>query len=363
MSVHSITAAEAIARLASFSTVVDARSEDEWAEDHLPQALNWPSLHNDERARIGTLYKQVSPFEARKLGAAWVARNIAAHIEREVLDKPRNWQPLIYCWRGGLRSNSLALVLGQIGFRVHLLEGGYKAFRGALLEDLPCHARRLDFRVVCGPTGSGKTRLLHALDSADAQVLDLEALANHRSSVLGALPGLAQPSQKRFDTLIWEALRHFDATRPVFVEAESRKVGNLSVPESLMTAMRASPCVRLDLADDERVALLLEDYAFFTKDTEYFCQRLDALTQLRGKALVETWKAMVRAGNLEPVVRGLLKCHYDPGYTNSTSRNFTLFAQAAPLVARDRSMDAMHALARELIQSAAETPPSSPARE
>jgi tRNA 2-selenouridine synthase len=353
VSLHPLPAAEALARLASFSAIIDARSEGEHAEDHLPGAINWPSLNNAERIRVGTLYKQVSPFEAQKIGAALVARNIAGHIEREVMDKPKSWQPLIYCWRGGKRSNSLALILGQIGFKVFLLEGGYKAFRAAMLSDLPVQVARLEFRVICGPTGSGKTRLLQALVEAGAQVLDLEALASHRSSVLGVIPGQPQPTQKRFDTLVWDALRHFDPARPVFVEAESKKVGNLTVPESLILAMRASPCLLLQLTDDERVALLLEDYAFFANDAEFFCQRLDALTTLRGKAVVEGWKALVRAGDVKPVVRELLFKHYDPGYATSTRRNFIKFDQAGEWVARDRSMQAMRELARELVKTPA----------
>ena len=206
MSVHRIDAGAALAQLGAFSAVIDARSESEWAHDHLPGALNWPSLHDDERARVGTMYKQVSPFEAQKLGAALVARNIAAHIEREVMDKPKNWQPLLYCWRGGQRSGALGLILGQIGFRVQVIEGGYKAFRRAMLADLPARVQRLQYRVVCGPTGSGKTRLLHALHAAGAQVLDLEALASHRASVLGLIPGHPQPSQKRFEMLVWDTL-------------------------------------------------------------------------------------------------------------------------------------------------------------
>mgnify|MGYP000352468853 CR=1 FL=1 len=193
MSVRALPAAEAIERLAEFSAVIDARSEDEFALDHLPGAINWPSLNNEERKRVGTMYVQVSPFEAQKHGAALVAANIARHIEREVLDKPRHWQPLVYCWRGGKRSGSLALVLGQIGFRVTLVEGGYKAFRGAVLAQLPQLTQSLRYRVVCGLTGAGKTRLLQALDAAGAQVLDLEGLASHRSSVLGVLPGQPQP--------------------------------------------------------------------------------------------------------------------------------------------------------------------------
>jgi tRNA 2-selenouridine synthase len=351
MSVKPIAAAEAIARLGAFDAVIDARSEGEFAEDHLPGAVNWPSLHDAERHEVGTLYKQVSPFDARKRGAALVAANISRHIARDVMDKPKGWKPLVYCWRGGQRSGSLSLVLGQIGFQVHVVEGGYKAFRGALLEQLPALAQRLQYRVVCGPTGSGKTRLLQALDAAGAQVLDLEALASHRSSVLGLIPGQPQPTQKRFDTLVWEKLRGFDPARPVYVESESKKVGNVAVPESLMAAMRASPCLRLDLPDEERVRLLLEDYEFFSRDTDLFCARLDALVQIRGREQVQAWQQQVRAGDVETVVRELLVKHYDPGYASSTQRNFKGFGEARVVAPQDRTPAAMAALAQELAAS------------
>jgi tRNA 2-selenouridine synthase len=350
VSVHSVPAAEAIERLDEFGAIIDARSEGEYAEDHLPGALNWPSLNDEERKLIGTLYKQVSPFEAQKRGAALVAANIARHIEREVIDKPRSWQPLAYCWRGGKRSGSLALVLGQIGFKVSVIEGGYKAFRSAVLAALPELAARLEYRVICGPTGSGKTRLLHALAQAGAQVLDLEALASHRSSVLGMIPGQPQPTPKRFDTLVWDELRRFDPARPVFVESESRKVGNLAVADALIERMRDSPCLRLELPDDERVALLLEDYDFFVKDQKLFCERLDALIQLRGKAVVEAWQAQVAAGEIEAVVRELLLKHYDPGYASSIARNFKHYADAKTIAPADRSPAAMAELAREILR-------------
>ncbi len=351
MSVRPIAAADAMARLAEFDAVIDARSEAEYAEDRLPGAINWPSLDNAQRHEVGTLYKQVSPFDARKRGAALVAANIARHIERDVMDKPRGWKPLVYCWRGGQRSGSLSLVLGQIGFQVHIVEGGYKAFRAALLAQLPELVARLQYRVVCGPTGSGKTRLLQALEAAGAQVLDLEGLASHRSSVLGIIPGQPQPAQKRFDTLVWEKLRGFDPARPVYVESESRKVGNLAVPAPLIEAMRASPCLRVDLPDDERVKLLLEDYDFFSRDTELFCQRLSALAQLRGNEQVQAWQQQVRSGDIESVVRELLLKHYDPGYASSTQRNFRQFAEARVLAPRDRSPEAMAEVARELVAS------------
>ncbi len=351
MPVHTLSADLAVGRLAEFHSVIDARTEDEYALDHVPGALNWPTLNNAERITIGTMYKQVSPFEARKRGAALSARNIAAHIEREVTDKPRDWKPLLYCWRGGNRSGALATILSAIGFQVTLIEGGYKAWRAALVDSLPTLARRLDYRVVCGPTGSGKTRLLHALSARGAQILDLEALACHRSSVLGQIPGQPQPSQKRFDSLVWDALRGFDPSRVVYVESESKKVGNVRVPDALMEQMRASPCIDLRLRDEERVALLLEDYAYYVSDPAAFCERLKALTELRGKETVSGWVDKVQGGQTADVVLELLKLHYDPTYSQSMARNFSEFPRALPCELADRSLSALSEAARNIIAS------------
>jgi len=351
VTVRVIPATEAAARLAEFSQVIDARSESEYAEDRLPGAVNWPSLNDEERALVGTIYKQVSPFEARKRGAGLVVANISRHIAREVIDKPREWQPLVYCWRGGKRSGVLADLLDQIGFKVTLVQGGYKAFRSAVLADLPVLAQRLQYRVVCGLTGSGKTRLLQALAARGAQVLDLEGLAQHRGSVLGLMPGETQPSQKQFDMRVWEKLRQFDPARPVYVESESKKVGNVTVPEALILAMRASPCLRVDLPMDERVELLLEDYDWFVRDPEFFCARLQALVELRGAAVVEDWHDKVRAGRFREVFRDLLERHYDPGYSTSIRRNFQQFGDARPLVPADRTMAAMDEVARQLLEA------------
>ncbi len=351
MSLTLLPATDALRQLDSFDLIIDARSEGEYAEDHLPGAVNWPTLNDEERKAVGTTYKQINAFEAKKRGAALAARNISTHIERDVIDKPKDWKPLLYCWRGGKRSGSLALVLDQIGFRVTLVEGGYKAFRAAVVEDIPRLAPQFDWRVICGTTGSGKTRLLQALHKAGAQVLDLEALANHRSSVLGAIPGLAQPTQKHFDTRIWHALGQLDPTRPVFVESESKKVGNVAVPTALIDAMRAGMCLNLMLPDAERVALLMEDYDFFVRDTEAFCERLDALTPMRGKAVVEDWQSQVRAGQIEPVVQALLTLHYDPVYIASMARNFKHYGAAQLIAPYARSTAAMDQLASEIVSS------------
>lgn len=348
MSLERISAEHVLTKLDHFSHVIDARSEAEYAEDHLPGAINWPSLHDAERQLVGSQYKQINAFEAKKLGAALVAKNIAAHIEREVLDKPKDWQPLLYCWRGGKRSGSLALILDQIGFKVTLVEGGYKAFRAALVHDLATLANRFSYRVVCGTTGSGKTRLLQALAAKGAQVLDLEALAKHRSSVLGVIPGSPQPSQKAYDTLIWAALRQFDVSQPVYIESESKKVGNVVVPEGLIAAMRRAPCLQIELPEDERVALLLEDYDFFVRDIAFFCDRLDALTQARGKETVLDWQTRSRSGDIAGVVRELLRKHYDPVYLQSMKRNFKQYDHATVLRPKGYTLEAFQHLAMSL---------------
>jgi tRNA 2-selenouridine synthase len=240
------------------------------------------------------------------------------------------------------------MVLGQIGFQVTVLEGGYKAFRAAMLAWLDQQMGSFRFVVVCGTTGSGKTRLLHALHRQGAQVLDLEDLAQHRSSVLGAIPGQAQPSQKGFDTLVWNALRGFDPERPVFVESESKKVGNVAIHLGLLEAMRASACVFIELPLPERVALLLEDYTYFLGNPAHFCLRLEALTAQRGKATVQAWQDAVKQGDFASVVRSLLTDHYDPVYLQSMERNFVQYAQAQRLDLSDRGVLAMRQAAAGL---------------
>jgi tRNA 2-selenouridine synthase len=244
----------------------------------------------------------------------------------------------------------LSLILDQIGLRTTLIEGGYKAFRAAMLQDLDRIFELIQFRVVCGTTGSGKTRLLHALQRSGAQVLDLEGLASHRSSVLGAVPGHPQPTQKRFDTLLWDTVRKFKPTMPVYIECESKKVGNLSLPTKLVQLMRASPCMNVVLPWEQRIALLLEDYDYLVTNPDYFCSRLTILTEFRGKVVVESWKNQVRQGAFAEVFGELLKLHYDPGYLNSIGRNFSQFANAQEVRPTDRSAQAMDVAAQELLR-------------
>ena len=349
MGLKRITAADALARIDSFDAVIDARSESEYAEDRLPGAVNWPSLNDAERHSVGTDYKQTSPFEARKQGAVLVARNIARHVETHLMQQQRDWKPLVYCWRGGQRSGALATVLDQIGFGVSVLDGGYRAFRRLVIDDLETLPAPLHWRVICGRTGSAKSHLLQALQAQGAQALDLEALACHKGSVLGPLPGQPQPGQKRFETLLWQALRAFDAARPVYIEGESRTIGRLRVPEPLLQALRAAPCVQVQMPLAARVEFLLLDYRHFVADAEHFSERLNALRELRGAAVVEHWQALARSGQWAAVVQDLLTEHYDPVYLRSMQRNFARFSNALMLELSDATAPTLASAAARLL--------------
>ncbi len=333
----------------AFDEVLDARSPAEFADDHLPGAVNTPVLDDAERALVGTVYKQRSAFEAKRLGAPLAARNIAAVIEARFADRPRTWRPLVYCWRGGGRSGSLVHVLRQVGWNAVRLDGGYKAFRRQVVAGLEAMPERFTFHVVCGATGSGKSRLLESLAKAGAQVLDLEVLAAHRGSVLGELPDAPQPSQKSFETALWTGLSAFDASRPVWVESESRKVGNLRVPERLIERMRASRCFRLEASEASRVALLLEEYAHFVARPELLAEKLRCLSALHGAARIDGWIADLQRGAWQALVSDLLASHYDPAYRRSLDRNYRDAATATPLAVADIRTEGFLALARELV--------------
>ena len=344
MSLAFISAAEACADIANFDAVIDARSPAEFAEDHLPGAVNWPVLDDAERARVGTLYVQVSALEARKVGAALVARNVAGHIEARVGAMPREWRPLVYCWRGGQRSGSLAHILGQIGFRTTQLSGGYKGFRAVVRDELQALPQRHRFSVLCGRTGSGKTRLLQRLQQHGEQTLDLEGLAHHRGSILGEMPGLPQPTQKRFETRVWQALRGFDAARPVFVESESARIGRLRVPEALLDRMHGdSRRVQVTMADEARTLLLLDEYASHTADPEAFCKLLTALVDLQGRETVAGWQAQARAGEWPALLADLMQRHYDPLYARSLQRSYGSLAGATTVDLGDAGPAALDA--------------------
>ena len=312
-----------------FDSLIDARSPAEWQADHLPGSINLPVLDNEERIQVGTLYK-ASSFEAKKLGAAMVAQNISQHLRNELSDKPRHWRPLIYCWRGGNRSHSFATVLQRIGFKTTLLTGGYTAFRRVLIADLERLAMQFNYRVVCGVTGSGKSHYLRGLQKQGDQVLDLEALAHHRGSLLGNEPTGEQPSQKFFETQVWHTLRQFDPARPVYVESESRKIGQVQVPGALINQMRASACIELQSSIDDRIEFLCQDYAHFFDQPTALIDRLERLKPLVGSALLNQWVTFIHEARWADLVRSLLVEHYDPTYLRSMQRNYLHYHEAQP---------------------------------
>jgi tRNA 2-selenouridine synthase len=334
--------------LAEFDTIIDVRSPAEFALDHVPGSVNHPVLDDDERAEVGTLYVQVSPFLARRRGAVLVARNIARHIEASFAGFPREWHPLVMCWRGGQRSDAMTHVLRSVGWNAVQLPGGYKRWRSHVIAALERLPQTLRYRVICGPTGSGKSRLLQALRQAGAQVLDLEALAAHRGSVLGALPGQAQPAQRLFESLLLRALEGLDPQRPVFVEAESRRIGSLRVPQNLIIEMHGSPCLRIEAAESARVALLLDEYRHFLADLPALGATLERLTELHGRARIGQWMALAQAGNFAALVEDLLRTHYDPHYRRSSENNYAALADAGRLEGGGLKLDDFERLAREL---------------
>jgi len=327
---------------------IDVRSPSEFAEDHLPGAVNWPVLDDAQRAEIGTLHAQVSAFAAKQRGAAIVARNIADILDAHCQGRPRDWAPLVYCWRGGKRSGSLAHILKEIGWRAVQLDGGYRTYRRHVVTALAELPQRFRFVVICGLTGSGKSRLLGALANLGEQVLDLEGLARHRGSLLGDLPGDPQPTQKAFDSAVLAALEALDPARPVFVESESRKIGTVQVGDALLAAMREAACVRVNTPQPLRVALLKEEYVHFLADPVALNARLAHLVPLHGRKTVDRWAAAALAGDFDPLVTELLVAHYDPTYSRSIVRNFPASVHAIDVAPAGIGPEAFGALAREV---------------
>jgi tRNA 2-selenouridine synthase len=338
-----------VAQLHGFDEIVDVRSPAEYERDHIPGAINCPVLDDNERARVGTIHARESAFAARKVGAALVARNIARHLETVFADKPRNWAPLVYCWRGGKRSAAMALVLRQTGWDAKQLAGGYKAFRRHVITETNQLASAQSFKVICGLTGSGKSALLSALQQLGAQVLDLEGLAHHRGSVLGDMPRGGQPAQKKFESRLWKTLQGFDPSQCVFVEAESQRIGNLYIPTALIEGMRASPCLLLETPESVRVDLLLREYAHFIEQPQQLYARLDCLKWLHGKACIEQWKSLAADGEWAKFVSEILAHHYDPAYRKSSAGNYSQLIRAYKLTVDNASDAHFESIARRLM--------------
>lgn len=335
------------ANRALFDIVIDARSEHEFAQDHIPGALNLPVVHDDEYAEVGTLHK-LDSHQAYLLGVRESLINISEAIEATVSTFPRDAGILVYCFRGGKRSKLWTDALATIGFKTARLEGGWKAYRAWVRQTLDVVPRELQFKVLCGPTGCGKTRLLHALRRAGAQVLDLEAIARHRGSLIGELPGVCQPPQKLFDSLLLDELASFDPKTPIWVEAESKKIGAVTLPNALISAIHQGAVFRIETTMAARVALWREDYAHFERDPESMLARLAHLRALVGGDEFETWRNLASSRAMPELFERLMRHHYDPAYARSIGKNYASYASAPRIHADDLSPGQVDFIAGEL---------------
>ncbi len=305
------------------SEIIDVRSENEFAEDHIPGAINLPVLHNEERKKIGTIYKQVSPFEAKKLGASLVFDNIAYQINQHFLEKDSCYSPLIYCWRGGQRSQSLGVILAQIGWKVTVLEGGYKTYRSYVCQELKTLPLQFNYNILCGLTGTGKTYFLQGLKQQGYQVLDLEKIANHRGSLLGEQwegTFKNQPSQKYFESLLLQQFQKFDLNRPIWIESESYKIGNVYLPGSLWKKMKQSSCFEIQLPLEKRVNFLLQEYRYLTENPNILKNKLQYLKAYYGWHKLTQWYHWIDSKQWQELVQDLLIVHYDPAYGRSLKK-------------------------------------------
>jgi tRNA 2-selenouridine synthase len=307
--------------LGRYDEIIDVRAPTEFSEDHLPGAINLPVLSDEERVIVGTIYKQESVFEARKIGASFVSANISRYLAGELRDRPGGYKPLIYCWRGGQRSRSMATVFTEVGWPVTLLEGGYKAFRNRVLSDLGELPRRFTYRVLAGLTGTGKTKILKDLEGRGEQVLDLEGLANHQGSLLGEPEGGQNMSQKHFESRLWHALSSFDSARPVWTEAESAKIGKVFCPKSLLHMLRASIRIEVEVPMQDRVAYLHANYSGWEQRRDVLMGKLKWLNKRHGQAEIDAWSELADAGRWQEFVQRLLEVHYDPAYRSALEKN------------------------------------------
>jgi tRNA 2-selenouridine synthase len=304
----------------AYSIIIDARTPHEYAEDHLPGAVNLPVVDDTEFAEVGTTHV-TDPHAAYVIGAAYASTNIASHIRSHIATQRPGSRLLVYCFRGGKRSRVWADTLRNIGFDTDVLKGGWKAYRRWVMQSLAVLPASFEYRVLAGLTGCGKTRLLHALERQGCQVLDLEGLASHRGSLLGSVPGEPQPTQKAFDSALLARLRSFDPGRPVWVEAESKKVGNVQLPPALFDAMRSSQPLHIDAPIDERVRLLIEDYPHLANRPHDMVDKLEPLKPLVGSEELASWRALADTNQVARLFERVLVAHYDPSYLRSRERS------------------------------------------
>ena len=336
------------ASLAAFDVLIDVRTPSEFAQDHAPGAINLPVLSDAERAEVGTIYVQESRFTARRVGAAYVARNVADHLQTALATQGGGFHPLIYCWRGGMRSNAMATILAQVGWRTTVLAGGYRTWRRHVTARL--YDGSLPFRLVLidGYTGSGKTEVLHRLAALGHQVVDLEGLAAHRGSLFGALAGQPQPSQRMFESRLLGVLDGLDPTRPVIVEAESSKVGERMVPPALWQAMTTAPRIELSASPQARARYLARTYGDIAADRAALAEAMRRLPTPPGRKRLAAWGEMADAGAFEDLAAALMELHYDPAYRRSARRDARPSLGAVALAGLEAAD--LEAAAREIVR-------------
>ena len=335
----------------AYDLVIDARSPREYAEDHIPGAVNLPVVDDAEYAEVGTAHRD-NPHAAYLVGVEYSLRNISRHVRGLINRYDPSARMLVYCFRGGKRSKLWADNLRTIGYPVDVLAGGWKRYRGWVRDSLDALPQRLHLKVLAGATGCGKTRLLQALQAAGQQVLDLEGLASHRGSLIGALPGVQQPPQKFFDSLVLDALRGMDPSRPVWLEAESKKIGNLHLPAALHEAMHRSIPIRLVAPMSERVKLWREDYAHFALDPASMVRLLAPLKPLIGGEELARWQALAAAGEVDTLFERVMTAHYDPCYDRSTKGSYGKLSEGAVIELQSLDGQALLQVARDLVRSA-----------
>lgn len=334
----------------NYDLIIDARSPKEYVEDHIPGAINLPVVNNEEYAEVGTLHR-TDKMGAYRIGAIYSLINIARYIEEELPKYAERSRILVYCFRGGKRSKIWVDVLEAIGYKVDKLQGGWKNYRRWVNEQLGHLPTLYTYNVLSGPTGCGKTRLLAALRQANAQVLDLEELASHRGSVLGSIPGVVQPSQKYFDTLLLHELSHFDPARPIWVEAENKKIGNVQLPVSLLSTMRGGLTIQIETDMPQRVALLREDYQHFEDDPQCMMERLTFLRPLIGGAEFSIWEELAAEHRMPELFERLMRNHYDPAYRRSILRNYPAIDASPAITLADLSPAGLLVVAQSMRNS------------
>lgn len=304
-----------------FDTIIDVRSPLEFAEDHIVGAINCPVLSDLERQKVGTIYKKESSFKAKIIGSSLTAKNIAFHIENNFMEKKGSWQPLIYCWRGGQRSKAFSIVLSEVGWRTNQLKGGYKEYRNQVINFLDNIGPKLKITLISGKTGSAKTKILKSIENEGGQILDLEGLANHKGSLLGKIPDLIQPSQKFFESLIFNKIQKLNLKDKIYIEAESSKIGNIHIPKSIWKKMINSPRIEISANVELRAKFLVSDYDYMCNDPTLINPIIKGLKNRLSKKLFDEWTNLIDRKKWFDLTKSFLENHYDPSYSSNTIKN------------------------------------------